>query len=217
MTLKQALAKLEALGNERMRAQNTRHGAGSNQFGVRRGDVRKVAKEIKTDHDLAVELWATGNIDARFLAILIMKPKSLSAKELDAMVKSITFTEVADWFNMYVVKKRPDQEALREKWMKVKQPMAARAGWCFTSLRAAKSADGLDLAALLDRIEAEMGEAAPEIQWTMNYTLAEIGIHHAKHRKRALASQVRIVPPVGIGRRDQSPALNPRQLIDGTV
>lgn len=33
----------------------------------------------------------------------------------------------------------------------------------------------------------EMGTAAPEAQWTMNSCLAEIGIHFAKHRKRAIA------------------------------
>ena len=42
-------------------------------------------------------------------------------------------------------------------------------------------------AALLDRIEAEMADAPPEQQWTMNNTLAAIGIHDSEHRERALA------------------------------
>ena len=53
MTLEETRTQLEALGNEKMRAQNTKHGAGDNQFGVRRGDVRKLAKTIKTNHELA--------------------------------------------------------------------------------------------------------------------------------------------------------------------
>ncbi len=53
--------------------------------------------------------------------------------------------------------------------------------------RVVKSPEGLDLPALLDRIESEMGNAAPEVQWTMNCSLAEIGINFPKHRKRALA------------------------------
>ena len=71
MTLKETLTQLEALGNEKMRTQNKNHGAGDNQFGVRRGDVRALAKELKTNHELALKLWKTGNIDARFLAILL--------------------------------------------------------------------------------------------------------------------------------------------------
>ena len=40
---------------------------------------------------------------------------------------------------------------------------------------------------LTDRIEKEMPKAKPEVQWTMNNTLAAIAIHHPKLRKRALA------------------------------
>ena len=187
MTLNEALQQLEALGNDRMRAQNIRHGSGDNQFGVRRGDVRKLAKKIKTDHELALTLWATGNIDARFLAILVMKPEALSADELDAMVRSLTFVEVADWLSSYVIKQHADKEALRLRWMQDDHPMAARAGWSLTAQRVARDPEGLDLDALLDRIESEMGGARPEPQWTMNMCLAEIGIHHPRLRERALA------------------------------
>ncbi len=187
MTSKQALKRLESLGSEKVRAQNAKNGAGKKQFGVRLGDIRKVAKEIKSDHDLALELWKTGNIDARLLATLIIKPKSLSAKQLDRMVRSVKFVQVADWLNSYVVKKHPEKEVLRETWMTTDHPWAARAGWSVTSERVAKSPDGLDLPALLDRIESEMGDARPEVQWTMNWCLSEIGIQHKKHRKRAIA------------------------------
>ena len=56
-----------------------------------------------------------------------------------------------------------------------------------TASRVAKDPKGLDLPALLDRIESELAGAAPEIQWTMNNTLANIGIHAPKLRKRAIA------------------------------
>ena len=72
MTLKETLAQLKALGDEKMRAQNKKNGAGDNQFGVRLGGIRKLAKEIKTNHELAMALWETGNIDARLLAILLL-------------------------------------------------------------------------------------------------------------------------------------------------
>lgn len=187
MNLEETLKQLEALGNVKMRAQNTRHGAGDNQFGVRRGELRKLAKKIKTNHELAMALWETGNIDARFLATLLIKPETLSAEEMDRMVRSVTFVEVANWLNSYVVKHHPDKETLRQGWMATDDPMAARAGWQLTAGRVVKSPEGLDLAALLDRIESEMGSAAPEVQWTMNCTLAEIGIHFPDHRERALA------------------------------
>jgi 3-methyladenine DNA glycosylase AlkD len=132
-------------------------------------------------------LWNTGNIDARLLAIPVIKPPALSADEMDRMVRSVSFVQVADWLNSYVVKCHPDKETLRQGWMTSDDPMAARAGWSLTAERVVKSPEGLDLPALLDRIEAEMGNAVPEVQWTMNCSLAEIGIHFPDHCDRALA------------------------------
>lgn len=187
MNLKEALAELKKLGNESVRKRNAKNGAGDNQYGVQMGDIRKLAKKIEADHELGLELWATENIDARLLAILLISPKRLTSKELDGMVRAATFPWLADWLNAYVVKNHPDKEALREKWMKAKDPMAARAGWNLTAERVAKSPDGLEIKALLDRIESEMGKAPSATQWTMNSCLATIGIHFPAHRKRALA------------------------------
>ncbi|MDJ0840998.1 MAG: DNA alkylation repair protein [Acidobacteriota bacterium] len=187
MTLEETLSQLEALGNEKTRAHYSKTGAGDNQFGVKLGDIRVLAKKIKINRELALALWETGNIDARMLAILLIKPKTLSAEEVDRMVRSVTFSRVADWLNAYIVKHHPDKETLRGGWMTDDDPMAARAGWNLTAERVAKNPDGLDLPALLDRIESEMGDAPSESQWTMNNTLAEIGINHPDHRERALA------------------------------
>ena len=103
------------------------------------------------------------------------------------MVRSVGFVQVADWLNAYVVKKHPAKESLRERWMQSEDPWAARAGWSLTSERIGKNPQGLHLPALLDRIESGMPGAAPEVQWTMNFCLAGIGIHHPELRPRALA------------------------------
>lgn len=187
MTLEEALEQLEALGNEKVRAQNAKSGAGDNQFGVSLGEIRVLAKKIRTNHALALSLWDTGNADAQFLATLLIEPKKLSAEAMERMVRSITFVRVADWLNAYVVAKHPDKETLRQEWMGADDRWAARAGWHLTAERVAKNPDGLDLAALLDRIESEMADADPEVRWTMNNTLAAIGIHVPRLRERAIA------------------------------
>jgi len=187
MTVKAALAELESLGNEKVRAQNRRNGAGDNQFGVRLGDIRKLAAKIKANEQLAAALWDTGNLDVQLLAILLIKPKNLSRDMLDRMVRAVTSAQVADWLSAYVVKKHPDKEELRQAWMEEEDRWAARAGWSLTSERIGRNPDGLDLPGLLDRIAREMPGAAPEVQWTMNFCLAGIGIHSPAHRKRAIA------------------------------
>src|SRR5262245_4447840 len=187
MTLNETLKELRALGNEKTRAHNTKYGAGDNQFGVKHGDLRVLAKKIKTNHELAMALWKNGNVDAQLLATLLIKPQTLSAKEVDRMVRSVSFVHVADWFSSYVVQQHSDKESLRREWMAADDRWAARAGWDLTAERVGKSPEGLAVPALLDRIESEMAGARPEVQWTMNNTLAGIGIHFPQHRKRAIA------------------------------
>lgn len=194
MTLVQAMAELKALGDEKMRAVYAKHGVGDDHYGVKMGDVRAIAKKIKTNPELAGDLWETGNLDARFLATLLMKPKQLSADEVDRMVRSVVYSPTADyshlsdWLMTNVIRPHPQKEELRTKWMADAHPMAARAGWSLTAERVAKDPDGLDLSAILDRIEHEMKDAPSPVQWTMNACLAAIGIHHPAHRSRALAT-----------------------------
>jgi 3-methyladenine DNA glycosylase AlkD len=192
MTLNETLKQLKALGNEAVRKQNAKGGpwgpgAGDNQFGVKHGDIRVLAKKIKADHKLAMALWKTGNIDAQYLAILLIKPKDLSAKEVDRLVRSVSYAWVGEWLISYIVKQHADKETLRQEWMADDDHWAARAGWSLTAERVVKSPEGIDPKALLDRIESEMADANPVVQWTMNSTLAEIGIHFPKLRKRAIA------------------------------
>lgn len=186
ISVQETLKELELLGNEKVRAQYLRDGAGENQFGVRLGDIRKLAKQIKTNHELALALWKTRNVDARLLAILLMLPNNISSKEIDQMIRSVNILQVAEWFISYVIKKHPNKETLRMAWVDSDDFMSARAGWSLTAERVVKNPDGLDLVGILDRLEAEMGGSNPAVQWTMNFTLAEIGIQFPEHRERAL-------------------------------
>jgi 3-methyladenine DNA glycosylase AlkD len=130
------------------------------------------------------------------LAILIIDINRVTADKLDEMVCSVMYTRVADWLNSYVVKAHPENEVLRQKWMDEKNPMAARAGWNLTSIRIAKNPEMVDIPSLLNRIESEMAVTSPVIQWTMNFSLAEIGINHPVYRDRA----VRIGEKLGVYR-----------------
>lgn len=86
-----------------------------------------------------------------------------------------------------MLRKHPAKEELRRAWLDDSDPWAARAGWSLTAERIGKEPAGLDLDALLERIESELLEAPPEAQWTMNNSLAGIGIHHSELRDRAMA------------------------------
>ncbi|MEV4947108.1 DNA alkylation repair protein [Streptomyces sp. NPDC053755] len=176
-------AELAALENARVRAVNERHG---DDHGVNLGELRALAKRLKTQHELAGRLWETDDSAARLLAILVCRPKAFTREELDTMVREARTPKVHDWLVNHVVKKNPHAEELRLSWSADPDPVVASAGWALTAERVAKRPAGLDLAGLLDVIEAEMRDAPDRLQWAMNHCLARIGIDHAEHRARAL-------------------------------
>jgi 3-methyladenine DNA glycosylase AlkD len=178
------LAELAELEDPKARAVNERHG---DDHGVNLGQLRAVAKRLKTQHDLALELWSTGDTAARLLALLICRPKAFDRDELDAMLREARVPKVHDWLVNYVVNKNPHVEELREAWFADADPVVASAGWALTTERVAKDAELLDIHLLLDIIEAEMKDAPERLQWAMNHCLAQIGIEHSEHRARALA------------------------------
>lgn len=187
-TVAEVMAELAELEDPKARAVNEKHG---DDHGVNLGRLRALAKRLKTQQELAQGLWATGDTAARLLALLICRPKAFGRDELDAMVRDARTPKVHDWLVNYVVKKSPHAEDLRVTWTADPDPVVASAGWALTTERVAKKTEGLDLAGLLDVIEAEMKDAPDRLQWAMNHCLAQIGIDHAEYRTRA----------VGIGER----------------
>ncbi|QDQ93469.1 DNA alkylation repair protein [Rhodococcus sp. WB9] len=182
-TVAEVMAELAELEDPRAREVNEKHG---DDHGVNLGKLRALAKRLKTQQELACRLWETGDTAARLLAILICRPRVFERDELDVMVREARAPKVHDWLVNYVVKKNPHSEELRLAWSADPDPVVASAGWALTTERVAKKPEDLDLAGLLDVIEAEMKDAPDRLQWAMNHCLAQIGIEHAEHRARAL-------------------------------
>lgn len=182
-TVVQVMAELAVLEDPKMRAANEKRG---DDHGVNLGKLRALAKQLKTQQDLARELWETDDTAARLLAVLICRPKAFERDELDAMLREARAPKVHDWLVNYVVKKNPHSEELRLAWFTDPDPVVASAGWALTTERVAKKPEGLDLAGLLDAIEAEMKDAPDRLQWAMNHCLAQIGIEHTGQRARAI-------------------------------
>jgi 3-methyladenine DNA glycosylase AlkD len=182
-TMAELMAELAALEDPRAREVNERHG---DDHGVNLGRLREIAKRLKTQHELARQLWDTGDTAARLLALLVCRPKAFGRDELDAMLREARAPKVQDWLVNYVVKKSQHTEELRLAWIDDPDPAVASAGWALTSDRVVKRPDGLDLPGLLDVVEAQMQGAPDRLQWAMNTCLAQIGIEHPELRARAI-------------------------------
>lgn len=200
MSFDEVFAQLEAWGSEKVRAIYARQGASDPQFGVKMTDLRGLAKTIKVDHALAMQLWETGNADARMLATLIMDPAALSEAELEAMLTSLTYVNLADKLVDYVIARSPHAEALRLRWMPSRDELIGRAGWGLLVERiSAKKTDDLDIPGILATIEAEILTSPVRKQERMTYAQVEIALRLPEYRDACIALGERL------GRFDQRP------------
>ena len=199
MTFEQVIAQLEAWGSDSVRAIYARQGAGENTLGVKMGDLRGLAKKLKTNHPLALQLWATGSYEAMILAAIIMDSAQLSRAEIEAMLRPLTSYRLVDEFTYNVVAKTAFAEDLRLEWMNSPVELTGRAGWNLLIARLSAGAAGLDYEAILQQIETEMKAAPRYKQESMNQCLVEIGVGLPGLRQRCIQIGERL------GRLDNRP------------
>lgn len=153
------------------------------------GDLRKVAKEIKKDHELALELWSSGEYYPRLLAILIMDKNLLTQEVLDGLADDIQEHEfdqrnqLADWLLANQLMKSKKASYLLESWEHHPAPILRRLFWYYQArLRWTGQTPPDNTTELLSSLQEDMATAEPEVQWAMNFSAAQIGIHQPEYR-----------------------------------
>ena len=193
MNLQEAMRQLEELGTAQNRKVYARHGVSDDMFGVSFANQNKLAKTIKRDHALALELWATGNHDARILATMVADPKQTNDTLLDAWVNDLDSYVVTDAFSGFVGK-TSETRARAEEWCNSTEEWPGRAGWHLVAHLAMKDQDLSDdyFTTLLSTIEGEIHTRKNRVRDAMNNALIAIGIRNGALEERALAAAARI-------------------------
>lgn len=188
MTLSQVMKQLEAQGDEKVRQRYVRDGAGDNVFGVLLGKIRGLAEELGTNHGLGLELWATGNHEARVLACMLLDPAALTEKEARALLEPLSNPTLVDELIGRVLVHAPIAEALQVRWMDGGKELPRRAGWRLLAGRIARGfAKDLDVRATLERIERELPPAPYRVKEGINFCLVWIGLHLPEYTQEAIA------------------------------
>lgn len=157
------------------------------------GDLRKIAKEIKVDHELAMELWSSGKFLPRLLSILIMDKKLLSEEVLDELVDDMqihTYDEsnnLMDWLLANQLTKNKKLTTLMESWEDSPYALQRRTYWYHQGrLRWTGKTPPNNTSDLVTAIEAKISQEQPEVQWAMNFTAGWIGVYEEQYRKRCV-------------------------------
>lgn len=158
------------------------------------GDLRKIAKEIKKDHELALELWSTPNFLARLLAILIMDNKRISQDTVNQLDQDMLMhppeerNQLMDWLMANQLTKDKKTIALIESWQNSVSPLQRRIFWYYQArLRWTGQIPPPNSLELLNEIEAKIAREEPEVQWAMNFLAGWIGVYEKQYRDRCIA------------------------------
>lgn len=178
MTIQTVMRDLAGLGSPTVAEVYRRHGAGDDVFGVRFGELRTLARQIGHDHDLARELWATGNTDARLLACMVADPSRMDDSELDRWLAEIAYYVLVDVFVANVATQVPGVADRMERWRTSRSDWVGQAGYDLLAHLAMKDRSLPD-AFFLDHlgiIEREIHSRGNRTRHAMNGALIAIGI-----------------------------------------
>ena len=178
MTAPEALKKLEALGTAQNRKTYRRHGAGENLYGVSFANLYALRRQIKTDHELALELWKSGNDDARNLATMIADPARLTSSLLDTWAKGIN-NFVCGAFAQLAAQAPCGREKM-ESWVDDSSEWRACTGWAMLSHLAMEQNSLSDsfFKKYLKVIEKEIHQRPNWVRYSMNGALIGIGVRN---------------------------------------
>ena len=179
MTVNEVMEYLESKGSEQTRKTFKRHGAPDNFFGVKVGDLKPLEKKLKNNHKLAIELYATGNSDAQYLAGLIADPSKFSFADFERWANGATWSMISDYAVAWNIAESPLCMDICSKWIDHENIVFQHIAWCAMSAHLGiVSNDQLDLdfhKKMIDRVEKEIHTAENHLKYCMNGYLIALG------------------------------------------
>ena len=189
MTVNEILDQLEKYGDERTKNTLMNHGAKEPLFGVKVGDLKKILKKTKKDHQLSLELYSTGNSDAMYLAGLMADEKQITKEQLKGWVKKAYWSYLSEYAVPWVAAETEFGFELGLEWIDSKEEGIASAGWSTLAYYSAVNEDEqLDIEMydeLLERVAKEIHNAQNRVKYTMNGFVIATGTYIKDLTKKA--------------------------------
>ena len=192
-TVIHVMKALEKVGDPRRIQAFVNHGApADSMFGVSVADMKVIAKKIKGEQDLALELYETGNGDAQYLAGMVANGALMNKSLLDRWARQASWQMVSEYTVPGVATESDHARDRAIKWMKAKKESVASSGWnTYSGHVTVTPDDQLDLdeiEGILDQIEAEIDTSMNRVKYTMNGFVTAVGVYVTPLSKRAKAT-----------------------------
>jgi len=193
LALAEVMRLLEAAGSEQTRRTYARHGAKGPMFGVKFGDLFKLMKRIDVDQGLARQLWATGNVDARNLAMKIADPQEITPAELDRWALENEL-RICNLYVATLAAESPHGRSRLGRWLGASDQRLVAAGWTLLG-RLSDLDESFPEDELLRRVgevERSLQAASNEVRSDMNRALISIGGRSPALRRAVTAAAKRL-------------------------
>jgi len=194
MNAQEVLATLKRLGKPQTAAIYKRHGSGSNVFGVLTSEIGKLQKKIKIDHALAMELWKTGNAEARVLALQVADPQKLTRADAERLLKDGPVHFIGLYLSGLVARSPIGEETMRA-WMDSPDESPREIGYGILGARLKDDSGSMsdsDAERVLTTIEREIHRSPNWARYAMNVAVISIGVYKPALRKKAIEAAKRI-------------------------
>ena len=179
MTATGILEEIKPLGSDSYKRVMVKHGVREPFFGVKISDLQKIVKRIKKDYQLALDLYATGNYDAMYLAGLIADDARMTRGDLERWVAQAYCPGLCGATVPWVAAGSAHGWELGLEWIDSKTTLIAVTGWAtLASLVSIKDDSKLDLVKLkqlLHRVEKTIHEAPDLVRYQMNGFVIAVG------------------------------------------
>ena len=196
-TLNEIMNELKLKGSDQTIKTLSKHGAPVDKmFGVKIADLKQIVKKIKGDQALALQLYATGNSDAMYLAGLVADGAKMSTKELNDWVKQAPWYMISDYTVAWVASENAKGFELATKWIESKHELIASAGWStLSAIAATRNDDQIDLekyTQLLGVVEGSIKSSPNRVKYSMNNFVIAVGCFIKPLHKLAVSTAKRI-------------------------
>jgi 3-methyladenine DNA glycosylase AlkD len=190
-----ALRELCALGEQRNIDGMARFGIRAKVvYGVAKPKMDELARRIGKNHELALQLWATGVHDARILAGLIDEPEQVNPSQMERWVRDFDNWDVCDGTCCHLFVFAAPAWAKAVEWSSRKKEFEKRAGFALMAYLAYrdKSAPDAKYQRLFPIIRREARDDRNFVRKAVNWALRQIGKRNLKLNRAAIQEAARI-------------------------
>ena len=184
------LERLEALARPGGREGMARFGINPHRaLGVRIPDLRRLAREIGTDHSLALSLWRTNVHDARIIASMVDDPAKVTERQMEAWAGDFDSWDLCDQCCGNLFDRTPFAHGKALEWSGRDEEFVKRAGFALMAWAAVhdRTADDRVFLEFLPIVEREADDDRNFVRKAVNWSLRQIGKRNRRLHRAAVA------------------------------